>query len=267
MSWFALDQCNALITGASAGIGAEFARQLARRAARLVLIARREERLNVLRDELTNRDPNLSAVIRATDLSRGTDVDALIDWLDQQQIAVDLLINNAGLGDYGAFATSDSHRVHEIVAVNVAALTQLTRAFLPKMVEQRRGAILNVSSSAGFLPIPGMALYGATKSYVTSFSEALRLELRDSGVHVTALCPGPVYTEFNTVARRPGTKGWSAPAFTHVNIARVVSAALGAVERNRPLVIPGLVMKLGMTIVRLTPMPLLRLFANVSDVD
>jgi short-subunit dehydrogenase len=265
MSRFTLDGCTALITGASAGIGAEFARQLATRAGGLVLVARREERLNELRDELTKRDPNLNVIVRATDLSDSHDVFALLEWLHHERIAIDLLINNAGVGDYGPFATSDAERVREIVAVNISALTQLTRELLPPMIERRRGGILNVSSSAGLLPIPGMALYAATKSYVTSLSEALRLELRDSGVHVTALCPGPVYSEFNTVARRAGTEGRSAPAFTHVGVSTVVRAALRGIERNQPLVIPGLLMKLGMALVRATPMPILRAFANLNE--
>lgn len=267
MSRFALDGCTALITGASAGIGREFARQLGARARQLVLVARREDRLHEIREELMKRHAKLSIVVCATDLSSAADVDALLKCIAGKQIPVDLLINNAGLGDYGSFATANPERVREIVAVNITALTELTRALLPQMIERRRGGILNVSSSAGFLPIPGMALYAATKAYVTSFSEALCLELRDSGVHVTALCPGPVYTEFNSVARRPGTSGRSAPGFTHVPASAVVRAALRAVERNRPIVIPGLVMKIGMTIVRMTPMPLLRFAARFSERD
>lgn len=267
MNRFALDGCTALITGASAGIGREFVRQLALRAGGLVLVARREDRLREIRDELTRRDPNLNVTIRATDLSKPAEVTSLIESLEPERIAVDLLINNAGLGDYGTFATADAERVREIIAVNIAALTQLTRALLPAMIERRRGGILNVSSSAGFLPIPEMALYAATKAYVTSVSEGLRLELRGCGVHVTALCPGPVQTEFNTVARRPGESALAAPAFTRVSTRHAVRAGLRALERNRPLVIPGLVMKLGMTIVRMTPMPLLRFAARFSARD
>ena len=265
MTRFTIDGCTALITGASAGIGAEFARQLADRAGALILVARREERLDELRNALTKRDPNLNVLVRATDLSNTTEVSALTDWLKERRIAVDLLINNAGLGDYGSFASSDADSVRQIVAVNMAALTQLTHTLLPGMIERRYGAVLNVSSSAGFLPMSGMALYAATKAYVTSLSEALRLELRDSGVNVTALCPGPVYTEFNTVARRPGTGGRNAPAFTHVAISAVVRAALDGIERNRPLVIPGLLMKFGMALMRATPMSILRIAAKLGE--
>lgn len=258
MKRFHLDGCTALITGASAGIGAEFARQLAKRATHLVLVARRSERLRALREELITVNPNVAVVIHEADLADPTDLVGLLAALRDQNLAIDLLINNAGLGDYGPFVTSDAERVREIIAVNMTALTQLTHALVPAMIARGRGGVLNVSSSASFLPIPGMALYAATKAYVTSLSEAMRLELRGSGVHVTALCPGPVRTEFNTVARRPGTSGMSAPAFTHVSTEHVVRAGLRGIERNAACVIPGFVMKLGMAITRATPMPLLR---------
>ena len=260
MSGFDPNGSSVLITGASAGIGREFARQLAGRAGAMVLVARRQERLEELRDELTKRDPNLNVHIRAVDLSQPDEVAELCAWLEREKIAIDFLINNAGLGDRGKFVTSDPQRVHEMMTVNVVALTALTRALLPAMIEKKRGAILNVSSSASFLPIPSFAVYAATKAYVTSFSEATRAELHGTGVAVTSLCPGPVDTEFNEVARRsPGRREKSSPGFTHVSVEAVVRAALDAVERDKPLVIPGLFMKFAMLLVRLTPMPLLRL--------
>jgi short-subunit dehydrogenase len=143
--------------------------------------------------------------------------------------------------------------------VNVLALTKLTRALIPQMISRKRGAILNVSSSAGFLPIPELNVYAATKAYVTSFSEALRAELRGSGVTVTALCPGPVRTEFQQLAQRSGGEPDSAPVFVYVSAEKTVHDALAAVEADRPLVIPGLVMKLAMFLVRITPMSILRL--------
>ncbi len=191
-----INGCNALITGASAGIGREFARQLASRARSLVLIARREERLNELRNELRDRNAQLTVHVRVVDLCEKSQIDELIRWLAREKIEIDFLINNAGLGDVGPFATSPPQRNDEMLQVNVAALTHLTRRLLPQMISQKRGAILNVSSSAGFLPIPEFNVYAATKAYVTSFSESLRAELRDTGVTVTALCPGPVHTEF-----------------------------------------------------------------------
>ena len=253
-----IDGCNALITGASAGIGREFARQLAGSAASLVLVARRGERLEDLRAELTTRAPSLYVHVRIVDLAEAPQVDALITWLAQNKIDIDLLINNAGLGDYGPFATSDPKRDDRIIQVNIAALTLLTRSLLPLMIAIKHGTILNVSSSAGFLPIPGMAVYAASKAYVNSFSEALRAELRSTGVRVIALCPGPVHTEFGEIAKRPGREPERGPEFVHIPVEQVVRDTLAAVEADRPLIIPGFAMILGMMLVRITPMAILR---------
>ena len=265
MSRFTLEGCSALITGASAGIGREFARQLTGRASSLVLVARRRERLEELRSELTRRDPNLKVHVRPTDLSDENAVTDLCGWLEREKITIDLLINNAGLGDRCPFATSELQRVKEMMAVNAMALTVLTGSLLPGMIARKRGAILNVSSSAGFLPIAGFAVYAATKAYVTSFSEAIRAELRGTGVTVASLCPGPVHTEFSQVAQRAsGRREKSGPEFSYVSVEDVACAGLDAIERDRPLVVPGFLMKLAMFVVRLTPMPLLRFASRFS---
>lgn len=259
-----LTNCTALITGASAGIGREFARQLAGRARTMVLVARRQDRLEELRAELIARVPNLSVHLYPADLSRDEDVEALGSALERDGIVVDFLINNAGLGDRGAFATSEPQRAKDIVLVNMLSLTLLTRRLLPPMLERRRGAILNVSSSASFLPIPRMAVYAASKAYVTSLSEALRGEVGPHGITVTALCPGPVHTEFDAVAMRPHDPRDKAPEFTYVAVEEVVRAALDGVERGRAIVIPGTAMKIAMLLVRLIPMPVLRLALRLS---
>jgi short-subunit dehydrogenase len=259
-----LDGCNALITGASAGIGREFARQLGCRAKSLILVARREQRLNELREELNQQYPNLAISFRKTDLADLTQLNELMAWLDRERIDVDLLINNAGLGDSGPFATSDPIRNEQMTLVNIVAVTALTRHLLPRMVARRRGGVLNVSSSAGFLPIPDFAVYAATKSYVTSFSEALRIELRETGVSVCALCPGPVHTEFQEVAKRPGAQPDTGPEFAFVPVEEVVRDALAALQADRPLVIPGLPIKVGTFLVRAIPMPILRLLSRFS---
>jgi short-subunit dehydrogenase len=258
--------CNALITGASAGIGLEFARQLGSRARSLILIARREQRLNELRDELNQRYPKLAISVRKTDLADRAQLDELLAWLDHERIEVDLLINNAGLGDSGAFATSNPLRNEQMILVNIGALTTLTRHLLPQMIARGQGGILNISSSAGFLPIPGSAVYAATKAYVTSLSEALRAELRGTGVNVCALCPGPVATEFQEVASRPGgkVKPGPGPQFIQVAVEQVVRQGLAGLEADRPLVIPGLAMKLVMFLARIIPMPILRLLSRLS---
>jgi uncharacterized protein len=260
-----LNGCNALVTGASSGIGRELARQLAGRAKTMVLVARRRDRLEELSREMMDRYPHLATYVQVIDLTDRSQIDMLIRWLDEKRIAIDFLINNAGLGDLGSFAESDPRRNWEILLVNVAALTALTRGVLPRMIAEKRGAILNVSSSAGFLPIPGFAVYAASKAYVNSFSEALRIELMDRGITVTALCPGPVQTEFTSVAYRHAEQAErGSPAFVHVPVEKVARDALAAVERDRALVIPGNAMKIAMILTRATPLPLLRLVARIS---
>ena len=259
-----LDNCNALITGASAGIGREFARQLAGRARSMILVARRDERLVELRDELQREHSKVRIHIRKIDLADLAELQDLLEWLDHEKLGVDLLINNAGLGDSGPFASSDPIRNNEMTLVNVRTLTLLTRHLVPQMIANRRGGILNVSSSAGFLPIPGSAVYAATKAYVTSFSEALRAELCETGVSVCAVCPGPVVTEFQEVARREDAQAELGPPFLVVPVEQVVRDALAALEAERPLVVPGFAMKLLMLVARITPMPVIRLVAQLS---
>lgn len=259
MSAMRLENCHALITGASAGIGREFARQLAGRATTLVLVARRERRLVELRDELAGRNPKLHVAVHRVDLSKSEEIEEFLRWIEGERFSIDLLINNAGLGDFGPFASGDPERIEQMMLVNMVALTRLTRGLLPAMIAQKRGAIVNVSSAASFLAIPNFATYAATKAYVTSFSDALRNELRDAGVSVTALCPGPVRTEFTEVARRSPDAVVPAPEIAQVPIATVVAAALRGLERNRAIVVPGALMKFGMALVRLTPRAVLRL--------
>jgi len=259
-----LDDCNALITGASAGIGREFARQLAGRARSMILVARRDEKLMELADRLQREHPKLVVHVRKVDLADLGQLRTFLESLDRDKLEVDLLINNAGLGDSGPFAGSDPDRNKEMTIVNVATLTLVTRHLLPPMIAKHRGAILNVSSSAGFLPIPLSAVYAATKAYVTSFSEALRAELYGTGVSVCALCPGPVVTEFQQVAKREGVQPNIGPQFLVVTVEQVVHDALAAVETERPLVIPGFAMKMLMLLARLMPMPVLRWVARMS---
>jgi short-subunit dehydrogenase len=259
-----LNDCNALITGASAGIGREFARQLAGRARSMILVARRDERLIELAHQLQRDHPKLVVHVRKVDLGDLEQVRQFLQSLDSDKLEIDFLINNAGLGDSGAFADSDPDRDKEMTIVNVATLTLITRHLLPSMIATSRGAILNVSSSAGFLPIPLSAVYAATKAYVTSFSEALRAELHGTGINVCALCPGPVATEFQQVARREGVQPDIGPQFLVVTVEHVVRDALTAIEADRPIVIPGFAMKTLMLIARLMPMPVLRWVARMS---
>lgn len=256
-----LDHCTALITGASSGLGMEFARQLAPRASTLILVARRSERLDRLKSELER--PGLTIYCRQTDLSDYSEIDGLVEWIAAEGLPLNVLINNAGLGDRGRFDTSDWERVQEMLDVNIAALTRLTHALLPRLKAQGGAAILNVSSVASMVPVPRMAVYAATKAYVTSFSEALRAELRGTGVRVTALCPGPVSTEFGQVAERTmNPEPLQAPDVLYVPASKVISEALKAVDCDRARIIPGWRMVLLMAFATMLPMALLRFGLN-----
>ncbi len=253
------DGCTALITGASSGFGEQFARQLAPVADTLVLVARREDLLEELKRELEGQYPGLRVCVYVLDLRDEAKIPVLIQWLRNEKIHVNFLINNAGLGDKGVFATSDWAKVRAILEVNIVALTHLTHALLPMLREGGRGAILNVSSIAGLLPLPRMAVYAATKAYVNSFNDALRMELRDTGITVTAVLPGPSETEFNRRAARPGdATDWNAPGCMLVPAEDVVHRALMAVACDRARVIPGWKVALLMGLAVALPLGILR---------
>jgi uncharacterized protein len=253
-------KCTVLITGASAGIGSEFAIQLAPEAKAMVLVARRNYRLETLEWQLRAINPELKLFSRALDLRDKDDLERFCDWLDQTGLIIDLLINNAGVGDHGSFVDSKWERVNSMLQVNVYALTYLTFRVLPAMRKAGRGAILNVSSIASLLPVPNSAVYAATKAYVTSFSEAIRAELRSSNISVTALCPGPIPTEFLGQATREGEQQrHTAPESFVVPVKEVVRQALRAVAKDRARVIPGAIVNLSMTAVAFLPMFVKRL--------
>ena len=263
ISYFA--ECTVLITGASAGIGREFARQLASVVSTMILVARRNDRLEALELELKVINPDLEVYCRQLDLSDQAELKRFCDWLNESGLAVDLLVNNAGLGDRGTFAESKWDRVQAMLQVNIQALTYLVYRILPSMRKSGCGAILNVSSAASLLPVPNFAVYAATKAYVTSFSEALRAELRSSNISVTALCPGPVPTEFGDVANRERDKyAAPMPEYFTVSVQQVVREALNAVARDRARVIPGTLVNLLMTIVAFLPMFVKRLVLNAQ---
>jgi len=253
-------KCTVLITGASAGIGSEFAIQLAPVAKAMVLVARRNYRLETLEWQLRAINPELKLFSRALDLRDKDDLERFCDWLDQAGLTIDLLINNAGVGDHGSFVDSKWERVNSMLQVNVYALTYLTFRVLPAMRKAGRGAILNVSSIASLLPVPNSAVYAATKAYVTSLSEAIRAELRSANICVTALCPGPVPTEFLGQATRGAEQQrHTAPESFVVPVKEVVRQALRAVAKDRARVIPGAIVNLSMTAVAFLPMFVKRL--------
>ncbi len=223
----------ALVTGASTGIGAAFADRLARDQYDLVLVARDAERLEALAKRLEARS-GIQAEVEAADLvvaSERARVEArLADW------APDLLVNNAGFGTVGPFAELDLDREVSEIELNVVALVRLSRAVLPRMVERGHGAVINVSSLAGESATAYNATYGATKAFVTSFSESLHEELRDSGVRVQALLPGFTRTEFQ---ERAGVKVDRLPEFAWMSAEAVVDASLEALERGAAICVPG----------------------------
>jgi short-subunit dehydrogenase len=243
----------ALVTGASAGLGEEFARQLARRGHRLVLAARRKERLDTLAAELGN------ARAVEIDLSRPGAADELVTNVAAAGETIDLLVNNAGFGLHGRFANADPKRLRQMIDLNCGALTELCRAVLPGMIERRSGAILNVASTAAFQPGPGMAVYFATKAYVLSLSEALHEEARNSGVKVIALCPGPTHTEFGDVA---GFRGSVKLDRFFMEAEPVVRLGLGALDRNKAVAIAGGLNKLIPFSIRFAPRSLVRTVAG-----
>ncbi|MGB9475809.1 MAG: SDR family oxidoreductase [Candidatus Udaeobacter sp.] len=206
-----------LITGANSGIGLELARQAAADGRNVVLVARNESTLESAANELKQR---VSVHAVAEDLSQPGAAQRVFQRVGALNINVDCLINNAGLGDYGPFFKSDLAKQESIIGVNITALTVLTRLFLPAMVEQGRGNILNVASVAGFMPGPLMSVYFASKNYVLAFSEALMEELRGTGVKMTVLCPPAVRTNFSQTARTASANYMSTTKTTPAEVAR-----------------------------------------------
>jgi uncharacterized protein len=252
-----IDSGTILITGASSGIGREIARQLARRARTLVLVARRVERLKALRDELHAHNPTLGVVVERCDLSNPDEVDALLERLEKHLVHVDVLVNDAGLGDYGLYEQESWGRIHQMLQVNVTAPVLLTHRLLRRMLERKRGGILNIGSGSGRVFFPGSAVYNGTKHFLDGFTESLRLELLETGVVVTLVAPGPVDTEFSEVAGAEERAG-STPSWLRISAARCAREALRGFERAAPLVYPGLAYRWLMRLVSLMPRPLMR---------
>jgi uncharacterized protein len=224
----------ALVTGASSGLGAEFARLLAARGMHLVLAARRRERLEELAEELHTRHGTICDVV-PVDLSESDAPAKLADEVARRERTIELLVNNAGFAVVADIAGTDRNAVMQMLRVNVAALTELTYLLLPDMMHRGHGAIINMSSVAGFQPVAYMGAYAAAKTYVLHFSEALWAEARDAGVTVMALCPGVTKTEFFDVA---GVSGWLKKQRSH-SPGWVARKALKALEKKRQYTVPG----------------------------
>ena len=254
-----------LVTGASAGIGTEFARQLAARGYNVTLVARRKDRLDELAAELKEQH-GIKAKTIACDLSSAAARGRMLTTVKRQQLDVEVLVNNAGFGTAGRFQELDAEGELTMVRTNVEAVVHLCSVFTKEMADRGRGAILNVASTAAFQPIPRQTTYAASKAFVLSFTEALGEDLHGTGVTATALCPGPVPTEFAEVAgideklvNIPGVA--TSPADT-------AAAAIDGMDRGKRVVIPGLANRAGAFAGRLAPhslaLPALRRFYPVG---
>jgi short-subunit dehydrogenase len=246
----------ALVTGASQGIGADIARELARRGHRLVLVARSEAKLQTLADEIT--DQGGRADVLTADLADRPTRAGLLDRVAELGLTVDILVNNAGYSTLGRVSAADPEAEMQMVEVDVVAVVDLCTRVLPGMVERGRGAVLNVASTAAFQPLPGQAGYGAGKAFVLSYTQSLVGELRGSGVTATALCPGPVDTGFGKRAGfGEGEAEKALPSVMWVDAATVAKAAVEGLDKGRMVVIPGAVNRVAAALSQVTPRTLL----------
>jgi uncharacterized protein len=248
-----------LVTGASSGIGADIARELARRGHGVTLVARREDRLRALAEELAAT--GVRAEVIACDVTDDAALKRMIDTIAERGLEVEVLVNNAGYGSGGLFHELDAASEVAMVKVNCVALTALCAEYVPKMVEQGRGAVLNVGSTAGEQPLPRQATYSGTKAFVNTFSDALNADVKGTGVTVTSLRPGPVTSEFGDVAGI-SDELFGAPKFAIKSPEETAAAAVAALEKGKRTVAPGLVAKVATISGRVTPrtllLPLLR---------
>jgi len=243
----------ALVTGASTGLGAVFATALARQQYDLTIVARSRERLEALAERL-RQSHAIAVEVVVADLTQASALHTVEEHMAGDQ-RLELLVNNAGFGTTGPFATLDPDREETEICLNIMALVRLTRAALPGMITRGHGAIINVSSLAAFVPGPYDATYGATKAFVNSFTEALHEELRGTGVRVQALCPGFTHTEFQ---QRAGIDVSRIPAFAWMTPEAVVEASLAALQRGQVVCVPGLVNRLLAMLIGVAPRRLVR---------
>jgi len=247
---------SALVTGASSGIGSAMVHLLGAAGIPQVIVARRVDRL----DALAATYPKVEVI--GADLSTKKGVAAVVERVGDSSRPIDLVVNNAGFGTSGDFYTLDPDRLADEINVNIAALTRISRAALGQMVPRGGGYLLNVSSVASFQPAPRLAVYAATKAYVTSLTESLHEEARGTGVHVTALCPGLTRTEFQSVSNSDSYSD-RYPSFAWLSAAEVAEAGLGDVAKGRALSVPGLLYKGMVTGASITPRGLLRRAAGM----
>lgn len=246
----------AVVTGASSGIGAELARELARRGHGLILVARRERRLEELREDLADRGVRIE--VMAADLTDRDDRARLAGAIEATGLEVDVLVNNAGLTTMGPVHRSSVEAELGMIELDVVAVAELCTRFLPAMVRRGRGAVLNVASTAAFQPLPGQAGYAASKAFVLSYTRSLNGELRGTGVGATALCPGPVHTGFGEAAGlSPEQAEDSLPPVMWEPADAVARAGVDGLARSRPVVIPGAANRVTAALANVMPKQLL----------
>ena len=246
-----------VITGASGGIGADIARELAVRGHELVLVARTAERLSALAEELADRHGTVAHVV-PLDLTDRDARDSLVTEIESRGLTADVLVNNAGFSTTGPVHASDPGRERDLVEVDVVAVVDLCSHLLPGMVQRGRGAVLNVASTAAFQPLPGQAAYGAAKAFVLSYTRSLSGELKGTGVTVTALCPGPVDTGFGEAAGFSKEEAENAlPKIMWLPAAEVARRAVAGLDKGTLVVIPGLANRLGAGFSNVVPKRLL----------
>lgn len=226
----------ALITGASAGIGAAFAKELAERKTDVILVARSQEKLEKLAEELQTQH-QIKAHVIVQDLTQPGATKQVFDQVSQQGLTVDLLVNNAGFGDYGAFSDRKLEKQVQIIQLNVIALVELTHLFLTEMKKRRSGAIINVSSISAYQALPYCSVYSATKAFILHFTEALWAENKDSGVRILALCPGPTESNFFVEAEFPNTFGGAGQNYATAE--QVVKETLSALQKDFSTIVTG----------------------------
>ena len=247
-------QENVLITGASSGIGHELALLFAADKSRVVLIARRKEKLESLAESCKNLSGQ-EPIVLPEDLNDPKSPDRLFEELSRRSVEVDVVVNNAGFGVLGSVAEIPLEKQLGMIQVNVAALTHLTRLFLPGMIERHRGGVLNVASVAAFQPGPGAAVYFATKAFVLSFTEALAEEVDGSGLKVTCLAPGPTQTEFGAVSGMDKTEIFRKSI---MNVMPVAREGYDGFRRGKTIVVPGIKNRAGIFGLRFAPRAIVR---------
>ena len=246
----------AMITGASSGIGRSIALQMAQHARTLILVARRQARLETLKDEIKRAHSHVEVIVAPCDLSNIEEIKKMLTSIESQNIDIDVLVNNAGFGDIAQFADARWDKLEQMLAVNITAPSYLTHALLPGMITRKSGGIMNISSGFAFTFMPGFATYAASKMHLSGFSEALALELRSANVSVTHVCPGPVATEFEAVAENPFER--SVPSWVALSPERCAKLSVRAFHRGQVMFIPGTMMKLTFALARMTPTVILR---------